>query len=66
MSTDPRIFICTSAADIDSTIRCANSNGYPFDIDMLRAARQIEAERGKRSTVINLLDREINRQEKLA
>jgi hypothetical protein len=57
--------IHTSVADLDSSIRCAVSNGRPIDLATLRDALKTEyASRGRRSSVIKLLSREIKRQEK--
>lgn len=57
----------TSAQDLDSTIRCAISNGRPFAIDILRASLDNERKSvGARKTIIGRLEREIRRQEKLA
>lgn len=54
-----------SAADLDSVIRCAASNGTPQPIAELRQARDNEAASvGPRVTIIKLLDREIKRQER--
>lgn len=55
----------TSAADLDSTIRCAVSTGRPIAIAELRAERDAEAaSTGARVTIIKLLEREIRRQER--
>lgn len=55
----------TSAADLDSSIRCAVSNGYPFSLDRLyRSLADEYASVGARTTIIKLLEREIRRQEK--
>ena len=55
----------TSAADLDSTIRCAVSTGNPIDLAELRQARDAEAAScGARVTIIKLLEREIRRQER--
>ena len=57
--------IHTSVADLDSSIRCAIVNKRPIPLDTLREALQAEyASRGRRSSVIKLLSREIERQEK--
>lgn len=57
----------TSAQDLDVTIRCANSNKHPFEIERLRASLENERKSvGSRKTIIHLLEREIKRQEKLA
>lgn len=56
----------TSAADLDSTIRCAIANGRPISLAELRAARDAEAASvGARVTIIKLLEREIRRQERM-
>ena len=55
----------TSAAVLDSMIRCSVDNGAPFDLLLLRAARDAEAaSTGARVTIIRLLDREIKRQDR--
>lgn len=57
--------IHTSVADLDSSIRCANDNHRPIPLATLREALTAEyASRGRRSSVIKLLSREIKRQEK--
>lgn len=57
----------TSAQDLDVTIRCANSNGRPFEIERLQASLDNERKStGARKTIIRTLEREIKRQEKLA
>jgi len=57
--------INTSVADLDSSIRSAISQGNPYPLSDLKQARDTEAKSaGPRSTVLRLLDREINRQEK--
>lgn len=56
----------TSAQDLYSTIRCAISNGRPFEIERLQASLENERKStGARKTIIKLLEREIRRQEKL-
>ena len=56
----------TSAQDLDVTIRCANSNGRPFEIERLQASLDNERKStGARKTIIKLLEREIRRQERL-
>jgi len=55
----------TSVDELDSSIRCAISNGHPFEIDRLKAS--LDNERRStvpRKTIINLLEREIRRQGK--
>lgn len=55
----------TSAADLDSTIRCAIANNTLLPLAELRAARDAEAaSTGARVTIIRLLEREIKRQER--
>lgn len=57
--------IHTSVADLDSSIRCAIGNNRPIDLNTLRDALKAEyASRGRRSSIIKLLSREIKRQEK--
>jgi hypothetical protein len=56
----------TSADDLKVTIQCANMNGRPFSLDLL--LRSLDQERkgaGPRKTIINLLEREIKRQNKI-
>lgn len=54
-----------SAADLDSTIRCAVSTHRPIPLAELRTARDAEAaSTGARVTIIKLLEREIRRQER--
>lgn len=56
----------TSAQDLDSTIRCANSNSRPFEIERLQSSLDNERKStGARKTIISLLEREIRRQEKM-
>ena len=56
----------TSAQDLDVKIRCANLNGRPFEIKRLQASLEDERIRiAPRTTIIKLLEREIQRQEKL-
>lgn len=55
----------TSAQDLDSTIRCANTNGRPLDLERLEASLCDErTSTGPRVTIIKLLEREIKRQAK--
>lgn len=50
---------------LDATIRSANSQGTPLDLDLLKLARQFETKSpGCRLSMIRMLDREIRRQEK--
>lgn len=57
----------TSAADLDSMIRCSVSTGRPIALAELRAARDAEAaSTGARVTIIRLFEREIKRQERAA
>ena len=57
--------INTSAAELDSSIRCAIANKTPYPLSDLQQARDAEAKSpGARSTVLKLLDREIRRQQK--
>lgn len=55
----------TSAAELESSIRCANINHRPYDLALLRSERDYEAaSAGARITVIRILEREIKRQER--
>jgi hypothetical protein len=55
----------TSADELASSIRCAIDNGHPFEIERLKASLDNERKStGPRKTIINLLEREIRRQEK--
>lgn len=55
----------TSAQDLDVTIRCANINHRPFDIERLKASLDNERKStGARTTIIKTLEREIKRQMK--
>ena len=55
----------TSAADLDSTIRCSIATHRPIPLTELRAAHKNEStSTGARVTIIKLLDREIKRQER--
>lgn len=57
--------IHTSVADLESLIRSSIEEGFSLPLDTLREALKAEyASRGRRSSVIKLLSREIKRQEK--
>lgn len=57
--------IHTSVSDLDSSIRCAVATGHPIELATLREALKAEyASRGRRSSVIKLLSKEIKRQDK--
>ena len=55
----------TSVDELNSSIRCAIDNGCPFEIERLKASADNERKStGPRKTIINLLEREIRRQER--
>ena len=55
----------TSVDELASSIRCSIDNGHPFEVERLKSSLDNERKsNGQRKTIINLLEREIRRQEK--